>query len=195
MALRAHLDPHFLFNTLNALAEWCRVDPAIAERGILGLATLLRGVFAAVKASHWTLDAELALVGELFALHRLRDPEALTIAMPDAPPAGAIEVPALLLLPLAENAMTHGIGRGHRGSIVVTVDALIGDDGVDRGVVVAIESPGALGGTREGHGLASTRARLEHAYGAAATLTIEAPVAGRVRATVRLPRGPVEEAT
>lgn len=185
LALRAHLDPHFLFNTLNALAEWCRLDPVIAERGVLGLAALLRGIFAAVKASRWTLDEELGLLGELFALHRLRDPEAFHYSMPGAAAMPSPSVPALLLLPLAENAITHGVARGHRGAIEVR--ARVGADG---GVEVVIESPGVLeDARRDGHGLASTRARLAHAWGAAASLAIVQADDGRVRVTVRWPGG------
>ncbi len=180
LALRAHLDPHFLFNTLNALAEWCRIDPDLAERGILGLATLLRGILAAVREPRWTLTQELALVSELLALHRMRDPSAFDFVIEgDA----AIDVPALLLLPLVENAMTHGIARGHRGQVAVSVV----HDVLSSKYVVAIESPGHLGEhSVSGHGLGSTRARLDLTFGARAGLTLTERD-GRVRAEVVLP--------
>lgn len=75
LALRAHLDPHVLFNTLNAIAEWCREDPAVAEAATLRLATMLRAVLAGVKAPAWPLARELELVADLFELYRVRDPD------------------------------------------------------------------------------------------------------------------------
>ena len=184
LALREHLDPHFLFNTLNALAEWCRIDPLLAERGILGLAALLRGIFEAVRKPRWTLGEELALVHELFELHRLRDPSAFTVT--GSTPSLAIvalEVPALVLLPLAENAMTHGIARGHRG--VVSVAAHEASDGVH----VVFENPGTLAhaSSGSGHGLASMRTRLEHSFGRA-QLTLTQVTPTQVRAEVVFPR-------
>lgn len=185
MALREHLDPHFLFNTLNALAEWCRIDPVLAERGILGLATLLRGIFEAVKKPRWTLGEELALVHEVFELHRLRDPEAFTVASPLPKLALiALEVPALVLLPLAENAMTHGIARGHRG--VVSVEVTESDDGVH----IAFENPGTLADrarSSDSHGLASTRTRMLHVFGKV-ELALTQVTPERVRAELVFPK-------
>lgn len=179
MALRTHLDPHFLFNTLNALAEWCRIDPQLAERGIVGLGTLLRGIFEAVQRPRWTLAEELALIRELLELHQLRDPDAFKLAVRIED--GELSVPALVLLPLAENAMTHGVARGHRGLVSVSVVPEAS------GARVLIESPGELAGEpREGHGLRSTRTRLEHVFGRSEVRLEQ--VGERVRASVFIPR-------
>jgi hypothetical protein len=75
LALRSHLDPHFLFNTLNAIAEWCREDGETAERAVVRLSAMLRTVLAGVRSSTWPLADELALLDTLFELHRLRDPD------------------------------------------------------------------------------------------------------------------------
>lgn len=161
LALRAHLDPHFLFNTLNALAEWCRVDGAIAERGILGLAVLIRAILEAVRVPGWTLGRELELVRQLFELHRLRDPSAFDIQVAIDPALAEVQVPSLVLLPIAENAMTHGPARGARGPVGLEARVEGGR------AVIAIENPGAFGTSRgaDGQGLAMTRARLRHAFG------------------------------
>src|SRR5213078_4042953 len=74
LALRSHLDPHFLFNTLNAIAEWCREDGVVAERSILQLSRILRAMLRGVRASSWPLSRELELVRDVLALHLLRDP-------------------------------------------------------------------------------------------------------------------------
>src|SRR5690606_2726574 len=75
LALRANLDPHFLFNTLNAIAEWCREDPAVAEAATLKLASMLRTMLEGIRAPAWPLATELALVRALFELHAIRDRE------------------------------------------------------------------------------------------------------------------------
>ncbi|HEU4533708.1 MAG TPA: histidine kinase, partial [Polyangiaceae bacterium] len=75
-ALRSQLDPHFLFNTLNAIAEWCREDGEVAERAILTLSTMLRTTLEGVKRPGWPLRDELRLSAMLVELHAVRDPEA-----------------------------------------------------------------------------------------------------------------------
>jgi hypothetical protein len=191
LALRSHLDPHFLFNTLNALAEWCRIDPALAEEGILSLSRLLRSIFEAVRpgdTKSWTLGDEVDLAERLFALHALRDPGAMQVEVSVEPSTRTLSMPPLLILPLAENAMKHGIGKGARGRVVLTVKVL-GD-----AVTITVESPGVLGAERPGgHGLEVTRRRLAHLH-PSTTLTLDAvdepsPEGGsRTRATLTVPR-------
>jgi signal transduction histidine kinase len=158
LALRAHLDPHFLFNTINAIAEWCRVDPLVAERALLDLAALLREVLAGVGAERWPLARELALARSVWALHATRDAErfASTWELPDEFPD--VGVPPLILLPLVENAVTHGPARGHRGPLMGRVTA------VEGAVVVTLSNPGPLGPPRAGgSGLDTVRRRIQHA--------------------------------
>jgi hypothetical protein len=181
LALRANLDPHFLFNTLNAIAEWCREDAEVAEKAILDLASMLREILSGVQAPTWSLDRELSLMRQLFALHELRDPSRFSTRIEGA---AEIEVPAMILLPLAENAMKHGPGNGHRGEVVVSV-AREGHE-----VLVAIENPGAFAGRRAGgQGISAVEKRLALAYGDRAAFSIgAAPNNGeRTRAEVRLP--------
>ncbi|MHB8874045.1 MAG: sensor histidine kinase [Myxococcaceae bacterium] len=183
LALRAHLDPHFLFNTLNAIAEWCREDGAVAEAAVLQLSSILRTVLSGVRASSWPLQKELELVRTLFSLHLLRDPALFTLVEGQGRQVNA-EVPPLILLPLAENAVKHGPGAGHRGELTLLVQP------TPEGVCVVIENPGAYRGPRPGsEGLPTVMKRLELAYGGKATLHIgEAPGApGRTRVELTLP--------
>lgn len=186
LALRSHLDPHFLFNTLNAIAEWCREDGAVAEAAVLRLSTMLRSVLAGVRSATWPLAQELELMRTLFDLHLLRDPELFQLAMEVSPGVGDLPVPPLVLLPLAENAVKHGPAAGHRGRL--TVDVAPRDNGVE----VAIENPGASRGPREGSaGLPTVERRLALAYGGHARLSLDS-AEGRTRVTVTLPRtGPL----
>lgn len=177
LALRAQLDPHFLFNTLNAIAEWCREDPLVAERAILQLSGMLRTVLAGVGPAWWPLARELELVESLLDLHRVRDPGLFTLRREVADGLDDVEVPPLLLLPLVENAMTHGPSAGHRGEVLLSVTR--------RRIV--IENPGAFKGLREGGtGIATAQKRLSLAYGDGARLEI-VQLRDRTRCTVDLP--------
>jgi two-component system, LytTR family, sensor histidine kinase AlgZ len=167
LALRAQLDPHFLFNTLNAIAEWCRTDGETAERAVLELASLLRAVLTGVKQPSWPLEQELALVRTLLALHLRRDPEMFVLHVDVAPEVQHVPIPPMILVPLAENAVKHGPGRGHRGTIDIVVTAR------DGGVHVAIANPGKYTGPRAGsHGLPITERRLALAYDGRAALHV-----------------------
>jgi two-component system, LytTR family, sensor histidine kinase AlgZ len=184
LALRSHLDPHFLFNALNAIAEWCRQDGEVAERAVLELAALLRGVLQGVRQGTWPLGREIELTRGLLALHLLRDP---TLFEPRLAVDGGlddVEVPTLILLPLAENAVKHGPAAGHRGPIVLTARR------VDGAVEVVVENPGRYRGPREGgEGLPSVRERLAFVYGRRARLDVGA-VDDRTVARLRLPEAP-----
>jgi two-component system sensor histidine kinase AlgZ len=188
MALRAQLDPHFLFNTLNAIAEWCRQDGVVAEQAVLQLSRMLRLVLEGVKAPAWPLEKELDLIDNLFALHRLRDPDLFAVETRVEGEVAAIPVPPLSLLPLAENAVKHGPAAGHRGRIDVAVRRQ-GDE-----LVVELENPGRFAGPREGgEGLPHLRRRLFLAYGESARLSVVA-VGERTRAEWIVPvSGPVSE--
>lgn len=182
LALRAHLDPHFLFNTLNAIAEWCRADPLVAERATLDLAALLRAVFDAVHTPGWPLARELALLEQLAALYAARDAGRYRFRFDVERVATARDIPPLVLLPLFENAIKHGPAAGHPGEVVLQVRA------DHRDAVVTIENPGAFGGPRAGaQGLASVERRLALAYGEDTRAAFTAPAAATTRVTVRLP--------
>ena len=182
LALRSHLDPHFLFNTLNAIAEWCREDGEIAERAVMQLSAMLRTVLAGVRASTWPLAEELALLDTLFELHRLRDPDRVRVTRRLPEPLPDVAIPPMLLLPLAENAVKHGPAAGHAGEIVLTARATADDR-----LIVSIANPGAYRGRRPGgSGIEIVERRLALAYDDQAVLTIAA-VGETTRAEVTLP--------
>ncbi|MGC4114055.1 MAG: histidine kinase [Myxococcales bacterium] len=181
LALRAHLDPHFLFNTLNCIAEWCREDGEVAEKAVLQLSAMLRAVLAGAKAATWPLREELELARTLFALHRLRDPARFELAFEANPAVLGIPVPPLILLPLAENSVTHGPAAGHSGPLSLQARR----EG-DR-VFLALENPGEYQGPRAGgSGLETVERRLVLAYRGAARLALTA-LPGRTRLELELP--------
>ncbi len=167
LALKSHLDPHFLFNTLNAIAEWCREDGAVAEAAILQLSQMLRTVMEGIATPTWPLARELELCETVFALHRIRDPELFGYVRDVPSPAPAVDVPPLVLLPVAENAMKHGPARGNRGDVSLTVTERAGK------LVIAIENPGDFQGPRRGgQGLRIVERRLRLAFGDAGRFDI-----------------------
>ncbi|MEW5743578.1 MAG: histidine kinase [Myxococcota bacterium] len=184
LALRAHLEPHFLFNTLNAIAEWCRVDGEVAERAVLELSTMLRSMLDGVTAPLWPLEKELTLVKALFDLHLLRDRELFQLNLKAPQPLPAVQVPPMSLLTLAENAVKHGPGAGHRGRI----DLEVSHEG--QALTVRLENPGPFAGRREGgSGLPTLEKQLQVAFGSRARLWVDAAGADRTRATLVLPTG------
>lgn len=181
LALRSHLDPHFLFNTLNAIAEWCREDGEVAEQATLRLSDMLRTVLDGTRLPAWPLRRELELSRTLLDLHRIRDPERFTVEVDAPAELPAIAVPPMILLPLVENAAKHGPNAGHRGPIALRVRAEGGR------IVLEVENPGRFEGERDGgEGLEQVRRRLEHAYHGAASLELTG-LQGRTRARIALP--------
>jgi hypothetical protein len=169
LALRAHLDPHFLFNTLNAIAEWCREDPAVAEAATLRLASMLRTMLGGIRSPSWPLATEIALAQSLFDLYAIRDRAKFRFRLDAPDPLPDLDVPPMLLLPLCENAITHGPGAGHSGEIVVRLRVETASPNVLR---VEIENPGVFRGRREGgEGIAMVERRLALAYGGRAKLS------------------------
>jgi two-component system, LytTR family, sensor histidine kinase AlgZ len=182
LALKSHLDPHFLFNTLNAIAEWCRIDGEVAEAAVLRLSAMLRAVLEGVRAPLWPLEKELELVEMLFELHLLRDKALFSLERSLPSPLPRVQVPPMSLVSLAENAMKHGPGAGHRGVVQLSARLEPGQ------VVIVLENPGAFRGPRVGsEGLPSLRKQLELTWGGNAALIVEAAGADRTRATLRIP--------
>lgn len=182
LALKAHLDPHFLFNTLNAIAEWCRIDGEVAERAVLQLSSMLRAVLEGVRAPLWPLEKELELVDRLVALHLLRDKALFTLTKRIPSPVPAVAVPPMSLLALAENAVKHGPAAGHRGELSLAVTV------AGERVTVTLENPGPWRGPRPGsEGLPSLRRQLELTFGPEASLEVAAAGEARTRATLTLP--------
>lgn len=181
LALKSHLDPHFLFNTLNAIAEWCREDGNVAEKAIVQLSSMLRTMMGAIHATKWPLAKEVELVDALFTLHAVRDPSAFTIERDVPDPVPDVQVPPMMLLPLAENAMKHGPLARNRGCVRWSIRR---EDG---GITITLSNPGAWRGPRDGgSGIPIVKKRLALAYGDAARLTIGAEGEARTAAVLVL---------
>jgi hypothetical protein len=167
-SLRAQIDPHFLFNSLHSISALTAVDPAGARRMCLMLADFLRETLALGGEARIPLARELALVERFLSIERVRFGDRLHVAVdPDA--AGACLVPPLLLQPLVENAVTHGVAHVLEGGTI-----RVAASRSDRTLSILIENPcdpQRPRGTGAGLGLANVRARLQALYGIDGRLT------------------------
>ncbi len=167
--LKLQLNPHFLFNALNSAMALIGSNPAAAERMVSELSDFLRLVLTTSSEQEVPLERELGMLARYVAIQRVRFQDRLTVSCNIEEGVRAALVPSLLLQPLVENAIRHGIGpRAGAGYVQVTArrvgDSLsisILDDGVG---VSARRSRERSRGT--GLGLTNTSTRLKHLYGA-----------------------------
>jgi two-component system sensor histidine kinase AlgZ len=116
--LQSRIRPHFLFNTLNTALALVRVDPSRAEEVLEDLAELFRVALQAPQTASVTLDDEIDLARRYLAIEQIRFGRRLAVRWELAPEAGAARVPPLLLQPLVENAVRHGIEPADSGGTV-----------------------------------------------------------------------------
>ena len=192
-ALQAQLNPHFLFNTLNTIAELVYANPPAAEATIVSLSELLRAALAAQQQREVTLAEEMKFVERYGAIQKTRFTDRLEVRCEIAPAALTAAVPTLLLQPLVENAIIHGVApRSAPGQVFIRARVVaerleleVADTGNG--------APGrgdAVGGElrfREGIGLTNTRARLAALYGELHRLTLSRASEGGVAVKIELP--------
>jgi len=182
--LGMQLQPHFLFNTLNTIAEMVHEDPDKADAMIGGLSDLLRRTLELGPSQEITLDEELALVERYLDIQRARFGDRLRVRVEADAAARAARVPALLLQPLVENAIRHGLAlRRDAGRIAIDASAR---DGAIR-IAIVDDGPAEDAGP-ERTGLGNTRARLTAMYGGAASLELTHDRGRGTRVEVRIPR-------
>ncbi|MES2692839.1 MAG: histidine kinase [Verrucomicrobiota bacterium] len=186
-ALRLQLQPHFLFNTLNAIATLVHRDPRAADRLIGDLSDLLR-VSLQTTQHEVTLASELELLEHYLAIEQARLGDRLRIVRDIDHHALAACVPPLILQPLAENAVRHGF-EPRLAPGTLTIEArregdLLRLTVTDDGVGLHANMPRS---SRRGIGLANTRERLRTLHGDEARLDFTAPPEGGVRAEITLP--------
>lgn len=168
--LTMQIHPHFLFNTLNAVAELVHEDPAKAERMIASLSELLRETLDASSTDRVPLARELELLDRYVDIQRARFGDRLDVSVHADPGAREALVPHLILQPLVENSIRHGLAaRVSAGRIQIRALRRAGE------LVLEVEDDGAgliASSAREGVGLGNTRARLQELYGARQSVEI-----------------------
>lgn len=183
-ALRAQLDPHFLFNSLNSISALTAVDPAGARRMCVLLADFLRDTLNVSSRSQIPLVEELALTDRFLGIEQVRFGDRLRVERHVDSSARQCRVPPLLLQPLVENAVTHGIAGLLEGG-VIRLDV----SRRDQRLSIAIENPRdteSPRASRPGIGLENVRQRLMAMFGAEARLDTRTDD-GRYRVELAMP--------
>jgi hypothetical protein len=186
-ALRAQINPHFLFNALHTVGALVTADPARADRALERLGDLLR--FALEAGDEVLFSEEWKFTHDYLAFERLRLGDRLRVGADAQPATLAMLVPPLILQPLVENAVRHGIAPRPEGG---HLDILARAEGGCLVLRVSDDGGGAARDAHEGRGLGSVRRRLAALYGEAATVTV-APGANGFAVTLRLPLRPADE--
>jgi two-component system, LytTR family, sensor kinase len=186
--MKMQLQPHFLFNTLNAISELVYDNPAAADRSITQLSDLLRLSLQSGKAQEVPLHEELEFLDRYINIQRTLLQERLRVRLNIEAEARGAMVPNMILQPLVENAIRHGIGpRSSGGNIEVNArtngDFLtleVADDGIGYDIATG-------GGLRSGLGLANTRERLRHLHGASHRFELANSPSGGLRVRMSFP--------
>jgi two-component system, LytTR family, sensor kinase len=183
-ALRMQLSPHTLFNLLHTIRGHINKEPQVARAMVVQLADLLRRLLSASQCDFVSLPEELTFVRLYLELQQQRFAERLTIVLPPAENFSDLWVPSLILQPLVENAVVHGLA-GHEAAVLVRVEAEAHDGAVILRVIntTAKESIGGPNGI----GLNNVRERLDVQFGADASFTAGPTAPGEWTAEIALP--------
>ncbi|HST19622.1 MAG TPA: histidine kinase [Blastocatellia bacterium] len=189
-ALKMQLHPHFLFNTLNSISALLDEDVEAADKMLTRLGDFLRLTLENSGAQQITLQEELEFLRCYLEIERVRFHDRLTVSIEIDPQTLDARVPNLILQPIVENAIRHGIvARAAAGRIEISsglsnnmLRLQVKDNGP--GLSSTQDSSGKL---RGGFGLANTRARLEHLYGAAHLLEMSDAVEGGLLVALEIP--------
>lgn len=195
-ALKAQIQPHFLFNSLNTIAHFCIVAPEQAERMTTMLASIFRYVLTSTDDHRIVLEHEIRFIRDYLAIEQMRFGERLEISIEIEPAAKRMLVPPLILQPLVENALRHGLTPKISGGSIC-LSALCSDGMLhlvveDSGVGLSKAQVSTGNGTHVG--LANIRKRLHLHYGTAACLSLTDRAEGGVRAAMILPQSVMREA-
>lgn len=183
-ALRMQLSPHTLFNLLHTIRGQISWDPPAAQAMVVQLGDLLRRLLTAGERDFSRLEDELQFVRLYLGLQQRRFADRLTVRVPESAGVIGAWVPSLILQPLVENAVVHGLG-GHEGPVTVRVEAVVNDETLSLRVVNTI-APGKVD-RGNGIGLRNVRERLAIQFGDRASFSAMAGYDNVWIAEVRLP--------
>jgi signal transduction histidine kinase len=188
-ALRAQINPHFLFNSLNSIAQLIHVDPAKAEACVERLAEIFRYLLNRAEQDFVPLSEELQMTNAYLEIERARFEERLRVETSVDPRALRQMIPNLVLQPLVENAVKHGLSRKvGPGTLRIAarldgemLTLVVGDDGLGMSSAVLADV------FERGVGLRNLRARLQRLYGPSHLPEITSSPGGGTRVELRLP--------
>ncbi|HEY0544806.1 MAG TPA: histidine kinase [Pyrinomonadaceae bacterium] len=188
-SLKMQLHPHFLFNTLHTIAGLVRSnEPRPAVNMIAGLSDLLRRALESASEQEVPLREELKFIELYLDIQKARFPDRLKVRLEVAPETLDALVPNLILQPLVENAIRHGISLNDSSGVIV-IDTYCDDEMLH--IRVCDDGPGLQSGWRmeesEGIGLANTSERLKHLYGAEHRFDLRNGATGGMTAAISIP--------
>lgn len=196
-ALRAQLNPHFLFNALTTIGHLIQTAPDRALGTLMRLTTLLRAVLRS-EGQYTTLGRELDLVETYLEIERARFEDRLRVTVDVAADVRDIRVPSLVLQPIVENAVKHGIAPRRAGGELIISASIDGplDGGKEQLLLRVADTGDGVGadalarGRQHGVGLNNVERRLACCYGTAATLSIVSTPGRGTIAELRMPVDP-----
>lgn len=184
-ALRAQVNPHFLFNTLNSISALIAIDSKLADRVVQKLADIFRYVLIASDKETVTLAEELEFVRNYLEIEKVRFDDRLKISIRSETGTESVPVPSLILQPIVENAIKHGVsGDTSGGSIDITAvwqNGHLAIHVVDSGA----NTPGMLQGL--GVGLRNVQDRLHKTYGSSAVVRLSPQPSGGTCVELEIP--------
>jgi LytS/YehU family sensor histidine kinase len=182
--IKAHINPHFIFNSLNSIRALIDENPQRARRAITELSNILRSSMQADKSETVSFEKELNIVKDYLALENMRFEDRLRVVYEIDEDTLDQQVPPMMLQTLVENAIKHGISKQITGGTIKIVS-----DFRDHHHELAVENTGNLNGgiNSEGFGLSSTQNRLGLLYGARASFEIRQMTPSIVQAKVLIP--------
>ena len=200
LALQNQINPHFLFNTLNSISSLVRFDPDTARELIIKLANILRRLLHSSDA-FVPLREELEFIDNYLDIEVVRfGRDKLKVVKELEPPSLDVMVPSMLLQPLVENSIKHGLSSKIEGGSIFLRSRLTGthliveveDDGVGMAAAQVLEAPTGLGGT--GIGMANVSERLSVLYAGMAKMSIDSRDGRGTVVRIRLPILPTSDA-
>lgn len=190
-ALKMQLHPHFLFNTLHSISELVHADPGRAETMIVRLSDFLRLTLDHVGIPEVPLGEEIEFLRRYLEIEQMRFEERLTVDWQIDPAVQLVRVPNLILQPIVENALKHGISRNTAHGVLriscMQEDGKLAMKVYNNGPAPKREPVNLAEPVREGVGLNNTRSRLERLYGGAHHIDFRHAPAGGFEVTIRIP--------
>ncbi len=183
--IKAHINPHFIFNALNSIRALVDENPERARTAITELSNILRSSMQSEKMETVSFERELNIVKDYLALEHIRFEDRLQIEYDIDEDTLDQPVPPMMLQTLVENAIKHGIGKHKSGGIIKVIS-----DYRNNHHELIVQNTGHLndnGQNVDGFGISSTRNRLKLLFGGKATFDIRNTDNGMVEATVKLP--------
>ena len=183
--IKAHVNPHFIFNALNSIRALIDEDPSRARKAVTELSNLLRSSMRADKTEATPLGNEISIIKDYLALEHIRFESRLNVEYSIDKNTLDVLVPPMMLQTLVENAIKHGISRQIQGGMVRISAHLTGNNLLN----LSVENTGQLNNAynSEGFGIASTKNRLHLLYGDKAKFEIKDYKDNKVIASVEMP--------